>query len=220
MWHDAAALRRLLASVDVRDAQWIMVNGDPADEEVRTLAAAHPGIEWMESPRGRGIQQNTGAESATGAWLLFVHADSELPDGWRNELRLVAGRDSARWGCFRFGLDATAWQARVIEWGVALRVRWWSLPYGDQGLFVRRDAFQSVGGFPPYPLMEDVALVGRLRRRFGPPFRSRLQVRTSARRWQRDGWWRRTAVNLSVLLRYLTGVAPERLVRPYDRRQG
>ena len=176
-------------------------------------------MQWVRGPRGRGPQQNAGAALATGAWVLFLHADSALPAGWRDEIRRVAAGGRHVWGCFRFGLDSDAWQARLIEWGVARRVQWWSLPYGDQGIFVRRDVFDSAGAFPPYPLMEDVALVRRLNE-VGRPFRSRLALRTSARRWQEDGWWRRSLRNLSVLARYAVGVPPERLVKPYERPQG
>lgn len=194
-------------------------DGDPDEPALRRLAARFPGVHWVRGAPGRGPQQNAGAAVATRDWLLFLHADSTLPSGWRDELERVAADGRHAWGCFRFGLDTDAWQARLIEWAVARRVQWWSLPYGDQGIFVRRDVFQSIGAFPPYPLMEDVALVGRLAR-VGSPFRSRLALRTSARRWQEDGWCRRSLRNLSVLARYAVGVPPERLVRPYDRSQG
>ncbi len=194
-------------------------DADPDDPALTALAGRFPAVRWVRGPMGRGLQQNTGAAEASGAWLLFLHADSTLPSGWRDEIGRVASDGTHAWGCFRFGLDSDAWQARLIEWGVARRVQWWSLPYGDQGIFVRRDVFRSVGAFPPYPLMEDVALVRRLVR-VGPPFRSSLVLQTSARRWEQDGWWRRSLRNLTVLTRYAAGVPPERLVRSYERTQG
>lgn len=219
VWRDAPALARLLTTHPSGDAQWIVVSVDDPEEE-RTLApvlAAAPQVRWIRSVQGRGPQQNAGAAAADGSWLLFLHADSSLPPGWRDDIRRAAcGRRPHRWGCFRLTLDSEAWQARLLERIVALRVRVLRLPYGDQGIFVRRDVFQSAGGFPPYPLMEDVALVRRLAAE-GAPYRSPLPLRTSARRWHRDGWLRRSLRNLSVLGRYALGVPPERLVRPYER---
>jgi rSAM/selenodomain-associated transferase 2 len=220
VWRDAAALDRLLAGHASSAVQWVVARCDEDEEAalLDALEARHPEVCWVRSERGRGPQQNAGAAAAEGDWLLFLHADTMLPSGWRDEIVGRAGRRGHAWGCFRFSLATDAWQARLIEWGVAGRVRLFSLPYGDQGIFVRRDVFQSAGGFPASPLMEDVALVRRLRR-FGRPYRSALRARTSARRWQQDGWWRRTWINLSVLARYAAGVPPERLVRPYERPQ-
>lgn len=219
VWHDAQALERLLTAEAAASEEWIVVNGDPDDQTLQPIRARFPAVTWLDAPRGRGPQMNAGAARASGAWLLFLHADTRLPARWRDELARVQAAGDARWGCFRFGLDSNAWQARLIEYGVALRVRLLRLPYGDQGLFVRRDVFDAVGGFPAIPLMEDVALVRRLSGE-SPPWRSSLVARTSARRWQRDGWWRRSALNVSLLVRYWWGVPPERLAARYERRQG
>jgi rSAM/selenodomain-associated transferase 2 len=221
VWRDLAALERLLVRHQPADDQWIVsrCDADPDEPALTALAGRFPSVRWVHGPKGRGLQQNAGAAMAAGAWLLFLHTDSTLPAGWRAEIERVASGGTHVWGCFSFGLDTDAWQARLIEWGVARRVQWWSLPYGDQGIFVRRDVFQSVGAFPPYPLMEDVALVRRLSR-VGRPFRSPLVLKTSARRWQQDGWWRRSLRNLSVLTRYAVGVPPERLAGSYDKTQG
>lgn len=218
VWHDAAALEALLTAEVPAGERWVVVNGDPGDATIASLQARFSWVTWIDAARGRGVQQNAGAAAATSAWLLFLHADSQLPPGWRDEIGRAAA-DGAAWGCFRFRLDSTAWQARLIEWGVAQRVRWLSLPYGDQGLFMRRQVFASVGGFPAYPLMEDVAMVRRLRAH-GRPWCSALGLRTSARRWQRDGWCRRSLTNLWLLVRYFSGVAPDRLLARYERPRG
>jgi hypothetical protein len=110
-------------------------------------------------------------------------------------------------------LDDPAWQARLLERAVALRVRWLRLPYGDQGLLISRALYEAVGGYHPLPLMEDVDLV----RRIG---RGRLRVLdvaavTSAERWRRDGWLGRSLRNLSCLALYTLGVSPERIARLY-----
>ena len=177
------------------------------DERVEVIVAEPP-------PLGRGAQMNAGARRATAPWLLFLHADSRLPAGWADTFERVASDSSIVGGWFRFALDAPDWQARVIERLVAVRVRLWTLPYGDQGLFVRRDVFAALGGFREWPLMEDVDFVRRLARA-GRVVGLPLPLVTSARRWQQDGWFRRSARNLTLVALYSLGVAPARLARWY-----
>jgi len=155
---------------------------------------------------------NAGAAAAAGTWLLFLHADSILPAGWFEAIAQLD--DDVAGGWFRFALDDAAWQARVIERLTAWRVKSLRLPYGDQGIFVRREVFVELGGFPDFPLMEDVAFVRRLVRA-GPVVEVPLAIRTSARRWRRDGWFRRSTKNLALVGLYFLGVAPERLARWY-----
>ena len=113
---------------------------------------------------------------------------------------------------FRSRLNSsTSPAARLIERGVRLRVDWLSLPYGDQALFVRSDIFRAIGGYAELPIMEDVDLVRRLHAR-GRLFRSPLPAMTSARRWERDGWLRRTARHLALISLYFAGIPPDRLI--------
>lgn len=156
---------------------------------------------------------NAGAAVATGEWLLFLHADSRLPQGWIEHLRRAPVDANGGW--FRFALDDPAWQARVIERGVRWRVRLFQLPYGDQGLFVRSGVFAALGGFRELPLLEDVEFVRRLGRT-GSAFELPLPLLTSSRRWRRDGWFRRSARNLTIVSCYFAGVSPERLARWYS----
>jgi rSAM/selenodomain-associated transferase 2 len=235
---DAAALRALLAQVlPTDDVEVIVAVAMPVDEETKALRRQHGRVTWVESAPGRGMQLNAGAARATGEWLWFVHADSRLPDGWLDAFRQLSaadaeGRSRGRpavvegptsvdgivGGAFRFALDSPAWQARVLESAVAWRVRWFNLPYGDQGIFVRRAVFHSLGGFRPLPLMEDVEFVGRLRRQ-GRLRHLTLSLMTSARRWAREGWWRRSAGNLLILGLYGVGVTPEKLAKRYHGRK-
>jgi ABC-type multidrug transport system ATPase subunit len=120
---------------------------DPALLRVRERHRRRGDVIWVESAPGRGIQLNAGAARATGEWLWFVHADSRPPRAWLAAFRSLGGADGVVGGAFAFALDSPAWQARLLERAVALRVRWFNLPYGDQGLFVRRRTFQSLGGF-------------------------------------------------------------------------
>ena len=191
----------------------IVANGDARDGSLAPLRERHAGVHWVACPAGRGLQMNAGAAVASGGWLLFLHADTRLDERWLDAIRAAELRGAAG-GAFRFRLDSPRAAARLVERGVAWRTRWLGLPYGDQGLFVRRDVFEALGGFRPYPLMEDVDLVRRLRRR-GPLALSPIPVRTSARRWERDGWLRRSLRNLALVALYLGGASPHRLARFY-----
>lgn len=204
--HLGACLERL------REAdEMLVVDGGSRD---RTLAIAEAaGAKILQSPKGRGPQLRAGAEAACGDWLLFVHADTLLGQGWRSAVEAHAENHPGRAGCFRLRLADGAWQARLVERAVAARVALFGLPYGDQGLIVPRALYDAVGGYRPLPLMEDVDLVRRLgRRRIALLAES---ATTTAERWRRDGWLRRSGRNLACLGLYAIGVAPERLARFY-----
>lgn len=193
----------------------IVVDGGSIDDTV-VRAAAH-GARILHSVPGRGHQLALGAEAASSAWLLFLHADTRL-DGpaWAALANHIADPQRRGWaGAFRFKLDASAWQARLLEWGVGLRVALLALPYGDQGLLIHRDLYAEVGGFAALPLMEDVDLA----RRLGRHRLRRLDgaALTSAERWRRRGWVRQSALNLRCLALYFLGVAPARIAALYGR---
>jgi rSAM/selenodomain-associated transferase 2 len=211
VYRDAGALARTLAGTDFSGAE-LIVSSVSGDDSVAPVRLAHAQALWIEAPRGRATQMNAGAAVARGEWLVFLHADTCLPRGWKRAIEL-AGRDSrVNAGCFRFALDSASTKARILEIGVRARVALLGLPYGDQALFVRRDAFVALGGYADLPIMEDVDLVRRLRRK-GRLYRSPLAATTSARRWERDGWLRRTARHLTLILLYFCGVSPARLIR-------
>ena len=211
---DAAQVEGLLPRLPVRTrCEVVVVNGDAADGAVAALRRRRPDVVWVDSPPGRGRQMNAGAARSAGAWLLFLHADARPDAGWIDEIGRAAAAGAVG-GCFRLRIDSRRWPARVIEAGVRWRVRWLGIAYGDQAVFVRRDLFRRLGGYRPIPVMEDADLVRRMRAR-GPFWRSSLGVTVSARRWERDGWWRRTAANLLILGLYLAGRPPERLAALY-----
>jgi rSAM/selenodomain-associated transferase 2 len=213
--NDSTAAEQLLAGV-VPDpgVELIIVDGGH-DGRLEQLARGRDDTRLLRTATGRGLQMNAGAAAASGEWLLFLHADSRLPAGWLDAIGRI--RKPVVGGWFRFALDDAAWQARALERLVAWRVRWLRLPYGDQGFLVRRDVFKAMGGFADLPIMEDVEYARRLRRA-GPVHEIALPLRTSSRRWRRDGWIRRSTRNALLITLYFAGVPPARLARWYSSR--
>jgi rSAM/selenodomain-associated transferase 2 len=218
--NDRAALAETLAALPIGGAvEVIVVDGsDVPDPALDGLRNQYPDVVWVRSAPGRGLQMNAGARRGHGRWLVFLHADTRLGSGWQDALRGVDRQRQVVGGSFRFVLDSPARQARWVERGVWLRVRLMNLPYGDQALFARRSVFEEMGGYRELPLMEDVDFIKRLRRR-GRLARLDVPAITSARRWETDGWLRRTVNNAVLILLYLAGWPPERLARRYYRRR-
>ena len=210
---DRDAARELLARIPVDRRIDVIVAEAGHEPGLAVLADGRPDVKLVHTGRGRGLQMNAAAGLSRAEWLLFLHADSRLPEGWLDALEAALTPDAVG-GWFRFALDDPSWQARLIERGVAWRVRMFRLPYGDQGLFVRRATFVAMKGYRDIPLMEDVDFVKRLVRE-GTVVEVPRAIATSARRWKRDGWFRRSARNLLLLSLYLCGISPARLARWY-----
>ncbi len=192
-------------------AEVLVIDGGSTDATARVAAAG--GALVVTASRGRGAQLAAGVAAATQPWLLLLHADTRLAPGWANAASGHMRADPARAAYFRFALDSDDRQARCLEGLVAWRCRVLALPYGDQGLLIHRDLLRAVGGVRPLPLMEDVDVV----RRVG---RYRLvglaaDAVTSAAKWRRDGWYRRSARNLLCLSLYFAGVPPRLIARLY-----
>jgi rSAM/selenodomain-associated transferase 2 len=201
----ASSLRATMASVIEADEVVVADGGslDGTQALAKTL-----GARVVRAERGRGSQLVAGVAAARGNWLLLLHADTRLAPGWR---RARVAPDFA--GYFRFALDSDDPRARRLERLVAWRCRVLALPYGDQGLLIHRNLLRSVGGISPLPLMEDVDLVRRLGRR--RLVRFDIAAVTSAAKWQRQGWYRRSARNLACLTLYFAGVPPRLIAQLY-----
>jgi hypothetical protein len=171
----------------------------------------------VPSSPSRGLQLQAGAGRASGDWVLFLHADTWLEPGWADEVREL-GRDVVG-GAFRLAIDAAGPGYRLVEAAVALRSLFFTLPYGDQGLFVRRPVYDRMGGIAAQPLMEDVDFVRRLRKE-GRLTLARRRAFTSPRRWERHGLVGATVRNWRALGLYAVGVSPDRLARTYGTRSG
>ena len=220
VWRDEHALTVSLQRLhDTPDVELIVASALGEESRYDVLRERYQNVRWVSAPRGRAQQMNAGAALARGRWLLFLHADSQLPAEWLDAIAEADDSVDIVAGAFRLALDSRDWRARVIEAGVRLRVALFGLPYGDQALFVRCRTFESIGGYRDLPLMEDVDLVRRLKHS-GRLMQSRAAILTSARRWERNGWMRQSARNVSLAVRYTLGAPPARLAQRYFRRRG
>ncbi len=194
------------------NVECIVVDGGSADDTVRQ-AAAH-GAKVLRSAPGRARQMNLGAAAAAEPLLLFLHADTVLPENWDRTVRQALREEKIALGAFRLRVRERMPGIAWIERGANIRSRIFRRPYGDQGLFMRLADFRRVGGYPELPIMEDVELVRRLRKG-GRIATASDCVTTSGRRWRRLGVARATLCNQAVVLGYRLGVAPDRLAWLY-----
>lgn len=213
--NEAANIGRAAASAWGAGADEVIVADGGSSDDTPVLAAA-AGATVISSPPGRATQQNAAARLATGDVLLFLHADNWLAPDVGQQLRVALAGSDRTHGALRQRIDAEPWIYRWLERGNAERVRWCGVPYGDQAIFIRRAVFESAGGWPAVPLMEDVILMRKLRRQSWPLLLPG-PVHVSPRRWQRHGVLRQTLRNWRLLAALSFGVSPARLAQQYAR---
>lgn len=192
----------------------LLVDGGSTDGSLEL--AADLVDQAFPAERGRALQMNAGAARAEGDVLWFVHADTLVPVHAGGAV-LEAVAAGAVWGRFDVRLDAPGSAFRVIEWCMNQRSRLSGIATGDQAMFVRRDRFETVGGFPPIPLMEDIALSTALKAGSRPRC-LRQRVRTSARRWERGGVMATVLLMWRLRYRFWRGADPRELARLYRER--
>lgn len=191
----------------------IVVDGDPQGSTLMAIRGSSMITSIAE--KGRARQMNCGAALASGEVLLFLHADTLLPDDSLARVKAAMADDRYAAGAFDLGIHTERRIFRVTEKYVALRTRLTRVPFGDQAIFVRKNYFNSIGGYKDIPLMEDVELMRRIRKRGDKIFIIPEQVMTSARRWEKEGILYCTFRNWALRLSYALGVPPERLVKWY-----
>lgn len=195
----------------------IVVDGGSADA---TLPMADSfGTRILTAPPGRGGQLRRGAEAAQGEWLLFLHADTVLEEGWAEEALQFIKAHPDKAAVFTLQFDAKGLAPKLVAGGAMLRTKFMKTPYGDQGLLISKELYEDIGGYAEMPLMEDVEFIRRLMKQKGPQALCVLKAQavTSAERYERDGYVRRVMKNLTTLTRYFLGVAPEKLAQSYSR---
>lgn len=211
--NEAAALPETLESIRTAEGiEIIVVDGGSRDGTCEVAEQA--GAAVLKVSGGRAAQQNAGAKASGGRYLLFLHADTHLPDGYADMVRKALDAPETVAGAFRFRTDDSRPVVRLVEWGANIRSSFFQLPYGDQGLFMEKRVFDETGGFSALPIMEDFDLVRRLRKR-GRIIALPARVITSARRWRELGVFRTTLRNQVMIAGFLAGVSPERLASLY-----
>ena len=201
-----------LAPLRARGAEVIVVDGGSADA-TPALAATRADL-VLKAPRGRAVQMNHGARRARGETLLFLHADTRLPEHADALVRDGLARSGKSWGRFDVRITGARFLLATIAAAMNLRSRLTGIATGDQAIFVERAAFERVGGYPEIALMEDIALSTRLKKH-GRPLSIRQKVTTSGRRWEKHGVVRTVLLMWRLRLAYRLGADPEKLALRY-----
>lgn len=215
MLNEAANLPALIAHLSIwreRACEVVLVDGGSDDGSVELARAA--GLRVIDSARGRALQMNAGAALCGGEILLFLHADTRLPDAADVAVCHALTSPARHWGRFDVRIEGRPAMLRVVAAAMNLRSRLSGIATGDQAIFVRRALFEAVGGFPELALMEDIALSARLRRQWRPVC-LRQRVRTCGRRWEQRGVWRTIVLMWRLRWAYWRGVPAERLAEAY-----
>lgn len=205
-----SCLQALLAYHN-KNFELIVADGGSTDN---TVALARPLCSQLViSEKGRAIQMNAGVVAATGDVLVFLHADTFLPE---NALTLIERgiNERQRWGRFDVELTGSHPLLKVIAWCMNWRSRLTGIATGDQAIFINKPLFESVGCYPVIALMEDIALCDQLKR-ICPPVCLEAKVKVSGRRWERDGLMRTILLMWRLRLRYFLGVDPQVLAADY-----
>jgi rSAM/selenodomain-associated transferase 2 len=212
--NEATTIARTLRQLKTQDCDEIIVADAMSADGTATLARRE-GVAVVDSSRGRSVQQNRGAAASSGDLLVFLHADCRLEDGAIAALRrYLARHPKVPGGCFRMRIEDSHPLYRVIDTAAHLRAGLLGLPYGDQGIFIRRSVFESLGGFPETPLMEDVMISLKLRHK-GRLTVLPARIFVSPRRWHQCGIIRQTLKNWALTAAATLGVSTEFLARFY-----
>jgi rSAM/selenodomain-associated transferase 2 len=206
-------INRLTSLITKEPYEIIVVDGDPNGETIKTIHRQD--VVRFSSAFGRARQMNAGAQSARGEILIFLHADTELPSNGFNKIGPILEGDEFSGGAFDLGIKSDKLMLKLIANIASWRSRLTRIPYGDQGIFIKKDYFFNIGGFKDIPLMEDVELMKRIKKSGGKIFIIPERAFTSPRRWEKEGilyciirYW------LLISLFYL-GISPRKLAKYY-----
>ena len=213
-WNEAGCIAETIRGLKAQTPhEIIVVDGASTDATVELAQAAD---RVLTAQPGRAFQMNAGAAAASGEFLLFLHADCWLEKGALRAIEACLAGPRVLAGCFSMRVDADGWGFRSIDACATARVRLTGVAYGDQGLFLRRDDFRRLGGFPSVQFMEDVFFSKRLAQR-GRVVVVNKKIYVSPRRWQQAGLVRQTLRNWTLTALALAGVSPDRLAEYYPR---
>lgn len=211
-YNSGESLGPLLKAVNAAALRCVVSDGGSADNTIKIAAASGANIALGSPGRGHQLRRAVGLAGDC-EWLLFLHADSDLPENWYDVLQRHIRDHADKAGYFDLRFDSPRFSARIIEGLASLRCRFFGLPYGDQGLLVSKALYEAADGYPAAPLFEDVALIRRLGkfriRRLGAPLLTRPD------KFERDGYFRRGWGNFRLLRRYLKGETAVSLSKEY-----
>jgi rSAM/selenodomain-associated transferase 2 len=210
--NEESTLASTLDGLQSFSAEVVVVDGG-SNDRTREIAEQKRAT-LITSPPGRARQMNAGAETASGDVFLFLHADTYLPRSAMADIVSALQDPYCVGGRFDIQLDGPGWMFRLIGFLISLRSRWSRVATGDQAIFVRKEVFRSLAGYPEIPLMEDVEFCRRLKK-MGKVACLKSQVVTSARRWEKEGVWRTILKMWALKFLFLIGVSPFRLKRFY-----
>jgi rSAM/selenodomain-associated transferase 2 len=211
-WNEAGGIAETISGLRVqKPREIIVVDGGSSDG---TIEQAREADRVLLAKSGRAFQMNAGAAAARGDFLLFLHADCRLEAGAIGAIERTLARPATLAGCLSMCIEGEGWAFRSIDSCATARVRWTGVVYGDQGLFLRRNDFRRLGGFPTIRFMEDVFFSRRLAQR-GRVVVLKQKIFVSPRRWQKVGLARQTLRNWTLTALALAGVAPDRLAEHY-----
>jgi rSAM/selenodomain-associated transferase 2 len=191
----------------------IVVDGDAGGSTARMIE--HPEVIKLWSETGRGIQMNAGAKAAHGEFLIFLHADTELPPNALTHIRRIMSEKKYVVGAFELSFDSERWAFKLIAKAASWRYRLTRLPYGDQAIFMPQEYFHRIGGFTEIPIMEDLDLMRRIKKRKDRIYISKERIKTSARRWEKEGVIYCVLRTWMLASLYCLGVPPDKLVKYY-----
>ncbi len=193
-----------------------LIIADGGSEDATLEIAKDLNARIVKGKKGRGTQLAAGAKTARSPWLLFLHADTRLEKGWGQAVEaFIQLHDNNTAGYFRFRFDEESLSARSIAFGVALRCRFRKMPYGDQGLLISREFYDKIGGYKNIPIMEDVDLVERIKQT-GRLHPIKAAAITSAKRYRKEGYWRRVRRNAKCMAAWRRGASPEEILELYE----
>lgn len=215
--HERDRINRLIEHLRQQESpvplEIIVVDGSVSGDTLQAIDA-HDIIK-VHTGKGRGLQMNKGAQGAQGEILLFLHADTLLPDNGIRKIVNVMEKGQCMVGAFDLGIETDHWLVCLTQYTASIRSRITRLPYGDQAIFIRKDLFQTMGGYREIPLMEDVELMNRIKKAGRTICFIPDRVTTSGRRWNEEGPYYATFRNWLLITLYCMGASPSWLARFY-----
>jgi rSAM/selenodomain-associated transferase 2 len=217
VYHEADSIHSMISALkglfENKRVEIIVVDGASAGDTIRVICDA--GVKTLVAGKGRATQMNRGAAAAKGDFLLFLHADTRLPQGAFQYIQEVVKKRKNIGGAFDLGIESRKKAYRLIEKMVYYRTRLTKIPYGDQAIFLSRNVFHKIGGFKEIPIMEDIELMRRVKARGYPIGIIPFPVQTASRRWEKEGIIYCTLRNWALAGFFLLGVSPEKLAKYY-----